>query len=432
MWEEIKARASGAGTGLVALFAFAAVAAMPNPAHAERYPLAPQTKVRVNVVQWIPSKGEYQRWEAVGGEFVVSDEGTISLPLVGRIEVNNLDNTELAAKISDELKSKTGLISPPDATVEILEYPPFYIVGSVAAPGEYKFRPGLTVLQALALSGGRQKAPTEGGANGQVGMLGDLQGVRDDILRGQGRIARLQAERAGEKTIRFPGELMSSSDKDAAEIMEQEKIIFEARSKGLERQLDSLAELRNLFTSEIEILGEKTDTLNRSIKLAEEELAGVKSLVERGIATVSRRSDLERAVANLHSNRLDEITATMRARQNLSEATRSALNLRDKHQTDVSTELQDAQANIERLRIKENVIKQVLVLGDVPITSERRSDRRGEASLSYVIVRQSQGKTDEFAASEASNLMPGDVVKVAISDPSMRSSALTAGGATAQ
>lgn len=417
---------------LLAAIAFGLLAAWPLASHADTYPIAPQTKLRVSVVQWVPSKGEYQPWGAIGGEFTVSSTGTLSLPLVGTISTGTMDNVELAAKISDQLKDKTGLISAPNTTIEILEYPPIYIVGSVTTPGEYKFRPGMTVLQALALSGGRYRATTQDGDKGQIGMLGDLQSFREDILRTLARISRLEAESSSAKDISFPADLTSrAGDPTVAEVMAQERIVFNARRNELSRQLESLDELRKLFTSEIDILEKKTETLDSRIKLVSDELAGVRSLVERGIATVSRRSELELAVSNLQSNRLDEITAAMRARQNLSEATRNALSLKDKHQTSVSVELQEAQANLERLKIKEDVVKKVLVVSGTSPISESKRENTVEPNLTFTIVRQSEGKAEEISASEQTPLKPNDVVKVALSEPAgKRSTNSTMSGLT--
>ncbi|MBZ6079386.1 polysaccharide biosynthesis/export family protein [Microvirga puerhi] len=411
---------------VIASISIALAMAFVSPARADTHFLAPQTKIRVTVVQWIPSKGEYQQWGPISGEFTVSSVGTISLPLLGTISVTDTDDAGLATRIGEQLKDKAGLINAPSATVEILEYPPIYVVGSVTAPGEYKFRPGMTVLQALALGGGRYRGTTEGGDKGQIGMLGDLQTFREDILRTLARIARLQAESASAKEISFPVELTSSAaDSSAQEVMAQEQIVFETRNNELKRQLDSLDELRNLFVSEIDILQKKTETLDNRIKLVSDELAGVRSLVERGIATVSRRSELELAVSNLQSNRLDEITATMRARQNLSEATRNALSLRDKHQTQVSVELQEAQANLERIKIKEDVIKKILVVSDAPLLGKRATENTVEPVLTFTIVRQIAEEAKEIAASEQTSLLPRDVVKVAISEPLKKQSSST-------
>jgi protein involved in polysaccharide export with SLBB domain len=405
------------GKTKVLFWTFATVMALvgiPVPGHAEPYALVPQTRLRVTVVQWSPLKGEYRNWDAVSGEFTIDGAGEISLPLIGRMRVLGSDSAELALKISERIKTKTGLIDAPETTVQVVEYPPIYVVGAVTAPGAYPFRPGFTVLQALALSGGKYRSPSTADMKGQIGMLGDLKTVRSDILRAIGQIARLKAEATGEE-IRFPPELTRASGNPLAiEIMAQEQVIFSARANALKRQLDNYAELQDLLKNEINILGQKAEALERNIKLVDDELTGVKSLVDRGMATVSRRSELERAVAALQSNRLDEVTATMRARQSLSEATRNGLGLRDKHYTDISAELQEAQANLERLSIKEDVIEKTLVTGDFFSSETRQREEREQEDILFSIVRRGQEQDGVISATEATVLSPGDVVKVTI------------------
>lgn len=394
------------------------IVALPTAVHADTYPIVPHTKLRVTVVQWISLKGEYQRWDAVSGDFTVSENGSISIPLIGSVTVTDEQSSDLALKISQQIKAKTGLIDPPNASVEVLEYPPVYIVGNVTTPGAYPFRPGLTVLQALALSGGRYRSPSTADVKSQIGMVGDLKGIRDDILRAVGRIARLQAEVEGAGEVKFPADLTSNSDRTlVTEILAQEKAIFSARANALKRQIDNLNDLQALFSGEIEILGQKTENLDRNIKLVEEELANVKSLVERGIATVSRRSELERAVAALQSGRLDEVTAAMRARQSLSETTRNKLSFRDQYHTTASTELQEAQVNLERLKIKEEIVTRTLVFSEISSLRDNQADEKALPDMSYIIIRNNQHKAEQIVASEMTSLAPGDVVKVLVGEP---------------
>lgn len=381
-------------------------------ARADFYQLAPHSKLRLTVLQWNPSKAEYFRWEAVSGEFTVSEAGTISLPLLGSMPVANLDSTQLAAEIAKRLQAETGLLTKPDAVVEILEYPPIYVVGSVTRPGEYRSRPGLTVLQALALAGGRYR-PSAGGAISvdQVTSLGELRGIRSDMVRSAARIARLQAEMSGAKEIRFPTELTERSNDDfVADVLAQERGIFSSRRSAEDRQLTTLAELQSLLSEEIKLLEEKGKTEDAGIKLAEEELARVGSLVEKGIATVSRKSDLELVLAGRRASRLDQMTAIMRARQNLTQATRDSIGLRDQRLSAVAVELQNAQADLEHLKIRERTGQQhLLSSGDAELPSE-------ELDLTFTIVRQEQGQSRETVASESTTLSPGDVLKVSLSD----------------
>src|SRR4051812_21888056 len=159
----------GAALGLVLL-------ALPTKALSDDAQIVPQTKLRISVIQWMPTKGVYEQWTALGGEFVVTSTGTIELPVIGSISVGNLDGAGIAAEIAKRLQTKIGLVEKPETTVEIVEYPPIYVVGEVATPGEYRFRPGLTALQALALGGGAFRA-SEKRSEDEIKLAGELQGI---------------------------------------------------------------------------------------------------------------------------------------------------------------------------------------------------------------------------------------------------------------
>ena len=396
---------------LAAAVGLSAVTSYGGQVEAAAIQLMPQTKLRVAVVQWLPSKGEYQRWDAVSGEYAVTSDGTVTLSLIGAVPVEGMGPVELGAAIARRLQSATGLLTALNATVTVVEFPPIYVIGTVGLPGAYPYRPGLTVLQALALSGGaNRKGAGDSGIKDEVSSLGELQTIRDNILRSIGRLSRLQAERSEVTEVKTPPEL--AGNEKGEEIMAQERLIFAARAREQQRQLTTLAETKRLFLADIDVLNEKSTALDRNIKLVEEELNNVKGLVERGVATVSRRSDLERAVAALQSNRLDQVTATMRARQNVSESTRSELSLRDRRQTEIANELQDAQANLEKLRVKEDVLVKTLVLTGTSMLVDR-SHSLADPTFTYTIVRRSSDEPSEFEATEATVLNPG-VVKVAL------------------
>ncbi len=106
----------------------------------------------------MPSKGQFERWDAIGGEYTVSDAGEVSLPFLGSLSVGSLDNASLTNEIGKRLQAKMGLAQTPAVTIDIIDYPSIYVVGDVMAPGEYKFHSGLSVLQSLAMSGGPLRA----------------------------------------------------------------------------------------------------------------------------------------------------------------------------------------------------------------------------------------------------------------------------------
>jgi polysaccharide export outer membrane protein len=58
----------------------------------------------------------------------------------------------LAAEISGSLRR--GFIREPSVAVEVEAYRPFFILGEVAAPGQYPYVPNMTVESAVAIAGG--------------------------------------------------------------------------------------------------------------------------------------------------------------------------------------------------------------------------------------------------------------------------------------
>ena len=88
----------------------------------------------------------------LSGEYNVSGNGTISLPLVGQIEVINLTTSESEAKITRALAG--DYLRNPRVNVEVTNYRPYTILGEVRSPGQFPYRSGLTVIEAVAQSGG--------------------------------------------------------------------------------------------------------------------------------------------------------------------------------------------------------------------------------------------------------------------------------------
>lgn len=88
----------------------------------------------------------------LSGDFKVGGDGKIAMPLIGVVDVNNLDIREAEKHI--ELKLQDGYLKNPSVTIEVMESRPFYILGEVRRPGSYNYINGMSVLQAIAISGG--------------------------------------------------------------------------------------------------------------------------------------------------------------------------------------------------------------------------------------------------------------------------------------
>lgn len=375
-------------------------------------PLFPNTKIRLTLVQWMPTKGSYEQWATVGGEYTVSEEGTISVPLLGPISVDQLDEVSLASSIAKRLKEKIGLVDEPAATVEVLKYPPIYVVGDVEKPGEYDFHGGITVLQALAMGGGQRRAASTLQSSADVTkMVGDLKEIDNSIVRSTVKIARLKAELAGEKSFQAPKENSDATAYPDA-IYTQEQTIFSARANELARQSKSLGALRDLLSEEIKVLEEKTKSTDLNIASIQQQLESTIALIEKGAIVATRQADVERVMRGYQNDRLDLTVAIMRARQSISQTTRDLEGLYDKRQTQIASDLQAEQATISQLRLKKETTQKVLTEA---LSSGSAIQASEPPRLQFTIVRPSKSeKSAEIDASETSTMAPGDVLKVTL------------------
>jgi polysaccharide export outer membrane protein len=90
--------------------------------------------------------------ETVTGSYKVDDAGTISMPLVGQLNVSGKSTAEAAAAIAAALAN--GFVRNPDVAVEIEAYRPFFIQGAVKLGGQFPYVSGMTVRAAVSTAGG--------------------------------------------------------------------------------------------------------------------------------------------------------------------------------------------------------------------------------------------------------------------------------------
>jgi protein involved in polysaccharide export with SLBB domain len=129
--------------GIIAGFSIRASAQTPPAAaSADRYVLGPNDRIRLKVY------GEPD----ITGEYEINSGGQVSIPLAGHIKAAGTTTPQLERLIASALAK--GIVRDPRVNVEIAQYRPYYILGEVKKSGEYPYRLGLTVMDAVASAGG--------------------------------------------------------------------------------------------------------------------------------------------------------------------------------------------------------------------------------------------------------------------------------------
>ncbi|MGD9669524.1 MAG: polysaccharide biosynthesis/export family protein [Hyphomicrobiaceae bacterium] len=144
----VRAHALAAAAGLL-VASCASGADIPAPSYATSSPETQRTyRLGIGDKLKIVVFGE----ENLSGQFEVNALGQVSIPLVGEVPAADRPISEFREAIGRKLAS--GYLKNPRVTVEVLNYRPIYIHGEVKSGGEFPFKSGLRLRDAIALAGG--------------------------------------------------------------------------------------------------------------------------------------------------------------------------------------------------------------------------------------------------------------------------------------
>lgn len=117
--------------------------------------------------------------DTLSGRYEVAEDGSIPFALIGSLIINNKTSDQAADFIAETLKQKGYLINP-KVTVALDQSRSFSVIGEVAGSGEFTFKPGMTVLDAVALAGGFSYRANQN----DFDIIRKTDGQPDQVLKG--------------------------------------------------------------------------------------------------------------------------------------------------------------------------------------------------------------------------------------------------------
>ena len=261
------------------------VASIAPAAHAAEYRLGVQDRVRVEVYEYPNVAGEYELGAA----------GTVALPLVGEIPAEGLTPAELASRINARLAALSHGTAASSATVEVAGYRPIFILGDVQNPGPYPFRPGLRMVQALALAGGVYRLQDLGMlrlSRDAISAAGEIQVLETRQVELIVERARLEAELSDAAALSLPDEIAQSArgTEAARPVMERQQALFTVRRAAFLKQVATMTRLIRSLRAEVGSLDRQNALKARQIDTVEQELTSARALVAQGLAPLARAS----------------------------------------------------------------------------------------------------------------------------------------------
>jgi protein involved in polysaccharide export with SLBB domain len=106
------------------------------------YRLATGDRIRVNIFNHDELSGEYQ----------LDGEGRFSMPLIGVVDAEDLNSSELEALLVERFKP--DFLVNPRIFIQLITYRPYYLIGESLGTGPFPYVAGMTYLTAIANAGG--------------------------------------------------------------------------------------------------------------------------------------------------------------------------------------------------------------------------------------------------------------------------------------
>jgi len=361
----------------------------------------------------------------------VGVDGEIALPLVGQIKVKGLSVAEARAEITRGLSKKvyrlttidgreiTKLILPEDIVVMAVEYRPIYVNGDVARPGEYPFRPGMTVRHAITLAAGydlvqfRLANPFLQAAD----FRSAYESLSAELAVQQARIWRLRKE-LGEKAAGYTGKKVQISAELSQRLIQAETEQLNARTADREQDKGIFQDQINKASLQLNVLAQKKKHDEEGNKADMDDFQKVKELFQRGMTPITRLSEARRAALLSADQLLQTIVEMSNIERQRGEYTRQLEKIDSQGRIDAWRELQDANLRVAQITAQLTTTgEKLLHTGRLQSQLARGMDGRPEIN----VYRRDEngGGSERITANEDFELAPGDVVEVTLKTESL-------------
>ncbi|PVE21800.1 sugar transporter [Microvirga sp. KLBC 81] len=384
------------------------------------YVLGPQDRLMIRVHTLRKNAAEIYSWAALNGEFSVGADGAVSLPILGEVKAVGETTAKLAEVISRTLKQTADLAETPSASVEVIRYRPFFVIGAVQQPGKYDFEPGLTVLKALSTAQGILRSADVTGVEREiVTTRGKLRSLDAERVTLEAKLVRLSAELSDAQAVTYPAELAErAADPRAVRAMQEETLRFEARRNALNSEIEAIEKSKVLLKQELTSLEVKTKSLDRLLDMSRKELDVVNGLVAKGLTVTPRQLAAENSQASIESNRLDVQVATLRAQQGLARADRDSVEVRARYRKEALDDTAVIRSRLDQIAEEVRTLERLLY--NAEMQSPGFSDDDKDPVPTFDLTRVTPSGPVTWTAGEGDAILPGDVLRVSLPRDSRR------------
>jgi polysaccharide export outer membrane protein len=352
-------------------------------------------------------------------------DGSIAFPMLGNLPIAGLTPSEAQARIQAALATKVFrqrrdgresemLIDHDEVMATVVEYRPIYVNGDVSKPGEYSYRPLMTVRQAVALSGGYELVRYR--MLNPVLESADLRAVYEtlwaEFAKEQAHVWRLKTELGEDKNLDQSSLTDLPLPRSAiSEIVKLEAEQLKIRQMDYDRQKAFLKRALVLGEQQISVLSEQKRQDDLGAQADIDELQKAIDVYGKGAIPSPRVADSRRAVLLSSTRKLQTLAQLMQIKRQQDDFSRQVEKLDDQRRMDLLRELQNANLRLSEIRAKLQSTAEKLQYA----TIVKSQFMRGSGNQPEIAIVRSGGEGQKrVLAHEESKLQPGDVVEVTL------------------
>ncbi|KRE05840.1 hypothetical protein ASE63_05835 [Bosea sp. Root381] len=348
----------------------------------------------------------------LSGEWIVDGTHSVTMPLIGAVPVRGLGIREIEQSIAQRLAQ--GFVQKPIVSVRLAEARPIYVVGDVKTPGSHPYRYGISVMAAVALSGGftlteeRAQAVLRAEYLQADERVRTLEGTRNAILA---RRIRLEAQRDNRSSLDFAGLPAPTTAGGAlADIIKGEAEMHAFQNAALAEQVALVEQQRPKLEAGKRYVSEQLASEKRQLELIQQHLVDYNALLSSGLARRYTGIELQREEARNRGNIARFNGEMSNIEVSLGELAIRVRDIRDIYQRRVKTELQET---LMRLGEIEAALPAARGTRELRLRQVGFVEEAGGAPRRALFVSRAAGdKSETFAVTDTTLLEPGDILRV--------------------
>jgi polysaccharide biosynthesis/export protein ExoF len=339
----------------------------------------------------------------LSAEYSVDESGTLAIPKLGQFKAAGQTITALQSALAASFEHIIG--RPSDVHVAIAERQPVYVLGTVRNAGTFRHVPGMTVLQALANAGGTNAGTAD--MSRAIESIRETQRLRqteaklDRLLVSQAKLIALREDRDN---------LAVTASKDGLKaLIAAAQVSLTAERARYQQQLVLAQRQAGIARVELEAQNLRAEQLTSLLAKKSDRLRGLEGIAAHGSVSQLKLTDVGVDISETTAKREDIRVAVAQSERRLVEAEIALAKVQLDHAAGIDKELAATEQDIDdctQAIVSMQAVTEVL-RDSIP------SGVGTSVDLPYLrITRRSDDRITVIPATEATALLPGDVVEV--------------------